>query len=244
MPATTHDVSWEAIALDDISSIVEMIKILPRHFINRILKTHGAHTQPPCSLFNRPTMSDNPEDVLADIVSRLPVKSLLQFTCISKSWRDLIGSKDFIKLHLTRATETNINCSIIIRECCSLYSINFNSFNNAIRLNPPLNLHDQTKMGTRLIGSCNGLLCLTNTEKYIFLWNPSTRTYRRSPVSRILLGVEFVVSGFGYDDVTDDYIVVRIVQFYGRHEDSVRPEVSLYSMKSDSWRRIGDFPYY
>ncbi|KAM7523257.1 hypothetical protein LguiA_013159 [Lonicera macranthoides] len=86
-----------------------------------------------------------------------------------------------------------------------------------VSLNPPLNLHDQSKMGTRIIGSRNGLLCLT-MEKYIFLWNPSTRTYRRSPVSRILLGVEFVVSGFGYDDVTDDYIVVRMVQFYGRYE--------------------------
>ncbi|KAM7523265.1 hypothetical protein LguiA_013167 [Lonicera macranthoides] len=59
-----------------------------------------------------------------------------------------------------------------------------------------------------------------------------------------LWGVQYVVFGFGYDDAKDDYKVVRMVQFYGKGEESFRSEVSVYSLKLDSWRKISDFPYY
>ncbi|KAM7523260.1 hypothetical protein LguiA_013162 [Lonicera macranthoides] len=123
-----------------------------------------------------------------------------------------------------------------------LYSINWDSLNKAVRLNhPPLNLNATQRT---IVGSCNGLLCLIDTENYIFLWNPSTRKYRKSPISRIPLGgVEFVVFGFGYDDVRNDYKVVRMVQFYGKDKNSKNSEVSVYALKSDSLRGIGDFPY-
>ncbi|KAM7523253.1 hypothetical protein LguiA_013155 [Lonicera macranthoides] len=98
--------------------------------------------------------------------------------------------------------------------------------------------------GPTIIGSCNGLLCLTNTDEYIFLLNPTTSKYWKSAVCRIPLGVKYIVFGFGYGDAKDDYKVVRMVQFYGKDKESFRAEVSVYSLKSNSWRRIGDFPYY
>ncbi|KAM7528799.1 hypothetical protein LguiB_032209 [Lonicera macranthoides] len=189
-------------------------------------------------------MSKIPNDILTDILSGLPVKLLRRCSCVSKQWHTLIGSDDFIKLHLTRSIETNINRIIIIKDGDSLYSINLDSLDNAVRLNPPLNLYKQSANGITIIGSCNGLLCLTNTDEYIFLWNPTTSKYWKSALCRIPLGVEYVVFGFGYDDAKDDYKVVRMVQFYGKDKESFRSEVSVYSLKSDSWRRIGDFPYY
>ncbi|KAM7523266.1 hypothetical protein LguiA_013168 [Lonicera macranthoides] len=89
-----------------------------------------------CSLFNWPTMSHIPEDVLADKLSRLPAKSLLRF--ISKPWCALIGSQGFIKLHLTRATKTNTNCSIINGQGGYLYAVKLDSLNNSIRVDPSL----------------------------------------------------------------------------------------------------------
>ncbi|KAM7528794.1 hypothetical protein LguiB_032204 [Lonicera macranthoides] len=99
-------------------------------------------------------------------------------------------------------------------------------------------------MGPTIIGSCNGLLCLTNMDEYIFLWNPTTSKYWKSAVCRIPLGVEYIVFGFGYGVAKADYKVVRMVQFYGKDKESFRAEVSVYSLKSNSWKRIGDFPYY
>ncbi|KAM7523255.1 hypothetical protein LguiA_013157 [Lonicera macranthoides] len=65
-----------------------------------------------------------------------------------------------------------------------------------------------------------------------------------SPLIQDSFGVEYIVFGFGYGDAKDDYKVVRMVQFYVKDKESFRAEVSVYSLKSNSWRRIGDFPYY
>ncbi|KAK2971891.1 hypothetical protein RJ640_013716 [Escallonia rubra] len=42
----------------------------------------------------------------------------------------------------------------------------------------------------------------------------------------------------GYDHVSDDYKVMRVVQF-----DTFDNEVKVYNVKSNSWRRVKDFPF-
>ncbi|XP_071904649.1 F-box protein CPR1-like [Coffea arabica] len=44
-----------------------------------------------------------PEDILMQILVRLPVKCLFQFKCVSKSWCSLIKSPRFTDLHVSRA---------------------------------------------------------------------------------------------------------------------------------------------
>ncbi|XP_019159078.1 PREDICTED: putative F-box protein At3g52320 [Ipomoea nil] len=50
-----------------------------------------------------PTVSDAspsvPEDMVAEILSRLPVESLLRFKCVCKEWYQLIQQDDFIEKH-------------------------------------------------------------------------------------------------------------------------------------------------
>ncbi|XP_076949277.1 F-box/kelch-repeat protein At3g23880-like [Bidens hawaiensis] len=48
-------------------------------------------------------MSDNiPFDIQAEIIKRLPVKSLIKFQSVCKAWNTLITSSDFIKHHHTQ----------------------------------------------------------------------------------------------------------------------------------------------
>ncbi|XP_059631104.1 F-box protein CPR1-like [Cornus florida] len=217
-------------------------------------------------------MSELPAEVTADVLSRLPVKSLLRFRCVSRPWCALIDSKHFIKSHLNRSIEaSSTNLSIILVYGNDIYSMDFDSFDRAIKLNHPL----ESTHNLKVLGSCNGLLCLSETEdEHIVLWNPWTRKHQKIPVSpiefpgklpvgpigfprklpylspfappapRIFGTCEFIVYGFGYDCVSDDYKLVRMVQFFGYSVNSFYSEVKVYSLKANSWRRIQGFPYY
>lgn len=43
------------------------------------------------------------DDIVCDILSRLPVKSLLRFKCVYKRWYSLIRDPYFVDLHLIRS---------------------------------------------------------------------------------------------------------------------------------------------
>ncbi|CDP17261.1 unnamed protein product [Coffea canephora] len=189
-------------------------------------------------------MSDVPQDILEEMLSRLPVKPLLRFRCVSKQWKAIIDSPEFIRLHIAQSLETRSHHSVILRHSY-LHSADFESLNRTNRaifeeLNHPLKTPDYK---TEILGSCNGLLCLMNTEEDIILWNPSTRRYQKLPLTETELPGEGIY-GFGYDCVSDDYQVVKIVQFYGVSSDTFDSEVKIYSLRSNSWKRIQDFPYY
>uniref|UniRef100_A0A2N9F4C0 F-box domain-containing protein n=1 Tax=Fagus sylvatica TaxID=28930 RepID=A0A2N9F4C0_FAGSY len=151
-------------------------------------------------------MSSLPEEVILEILSRLPVKPLLRFRCVSKPWLARIDSQEFIKLHLKQSLKTNTNRSLLLIDCY-LYSSDFDSLDRAIELDHPLKT---PQIGTEILGSCNGLLCLYNSGEDAVLWNPSTRKYKKLPVSMMEVPHDVrvcrsVTYGFGYDEKSDDY---------------------------------------
>lgn len=192
-------------------------------------------------------MSQLPVEVITDILSLLPVKILLKFRCVSASWRDLIDSSDFVDLHLNRSIETKTNRSLILREDNRLSSVEFDSLYDAVQItHHPLWCQDY---GTQVWGSCNGLLCMSNTLDTLVLWNPSTRKSRKLPYASIEFQNlssyhESRIYGFGYDRVSHDYKVVRIVVIKGIDDAFFDFEVKVYSVGSNSWHRAEKFPRY
>ncbi|XP_059460670.1 F-box/kelch-repeat protein At3g23880-like [Corylus avellana] len=190
-----------------------------------------------------------PEEVVVKILSRLPPKSLIRFKCVSKRWHALIGNPDFLSKHL-------LNHSIIAQnpnEDDPLRLILFfahdsdtgnliHSFRYYDSLHcasqTPLNL--PTEATFDIVASCNGLLCLWDYARNdIYLWNPATSSELKAlPASssycrlRVLL---FHV-GFGFDSVSNDYKVIRILLVEG--EDDLWDEVDIYSLRCGSWRQL------
>ena len=94
-------------------------------------------------------------------------------------------------------------------------------------------------------------MAVCNSEEEIALWNPSTRKHQILPVMPVEapkgdLNVKprrFTFYGFGHAPISDDYKVVRMVQFVGDN-GFFSAEVKVYSLKSNSWRGIKDIPNY
>ncbi|PON58767.1 F-box domain containing protein [Trema orientale] len=188
-----------------------------------------------------------PVEVVIDILARLPVKYLLCLRCVCKPWRSLIDSLDFIHFHILKSIETKTHFGLILRKGFQLFSVDLDAPNGAVELPHPLMSYSND---IKILGSCNGLLCICNVAEDIALWNPSTKMHRLLP----FLSSERIrdpgmairgprVYGLGYDAISDDYKLVRVSQFIGLDYQSFESEVKIYSLRTNEWKGIEDLPY-
>ncbi|KAF3629916.1 putative heme-binding-like protein, chloroplastic-like isoform X1 [Capsicum annuum] len=229
-----------------------------------------------------------PLELITEILSRLPIKTLLKFKCVSKSWLALISSPEFVKFHLSLNTNNKeythhkflMNCrpsynfkdssyKVLMNyhptynfKDCSLSSLYNESSTEAKELDYPMksySMHRRVPYGDSIVGSANGLICLVIGKTKFFLWNPSIRKYQQLPdpktsvrcFPRRAYGFGYDEFhdytprgpyGFGYDEFHDDYKVVCFSNDVLHDDGSCELEVKIYSLKSDSWRRVDDCP--
>lgn len=176
-------------------------------------------------------MGNLPLDPISDILSRLPVKHLLRFRCVSKLWRSLIDNPDFIKLHLRHSCSSHSNQTLIFKSS-DLHAADLSCLAAFAKLEHPLMSYNH---GIKIFGSCDGLLCICNIVEDMAIWNPSTRKYQLLPS---LGSCNRYVYGFGHDPIADDYKVVKIIQ----PRKALESEVKVYSLKRNRWRKILDIP--
>ncbi|KAJ9550295.1 hypothetical protein OSB04_014340 [Centaurea solstitialis] len=194
-----------------------------------------------------------PKDVIIDILSRLPVRYLLRFKSLSKSWYALFQNPNFIAkhfLHNQTSNPKNLDPSFLFTPYKSSpdgapsnrsVGLLFVSESNSKSIKVPIRLEIpflSVSKPLRVCGSVNGLICLSilPIASIILIWNPATRVFKDLPVSRIdrpQSGPIKVVLGFGFDEVADDYKVLRIV-YYGYPLN----QVEIYSLNSNSWKEI------
>ncbi|KAL8031850.1 hypothetical protein ABFX02_13G055400 [Erythranthe guttata] len=186
-----------------------------------------------------------PEDIVTEILSRLPVQSLLRFKSVCKPWRFLISSKHFIKTHLQISDKNEtfthhrfILTSLSFSKCpgnlrvCSLRSL----LTEPATRSSPLDFFPASgSTNLRIVGSCNGLTCVLIDSYRFFLLNPTTREYRQLPDFERPNEFGFMTGlGFGFVESSGDYkvnAVFRRVLF-----PSTSDVARVYSLKADSWR--------
>ncbi|XP_052207103.1 F-box/kelch-repeat protein At3g23880-like [Diospyros lotus] len=188
-----------------------------------------------------------PQEIIVEILFRLPVRSLLKFKSVCKSWRSLISDPKFVKTHLTLSSAANdgTHSRLMIRyvgpyfglKSCYLYSLFDKQTPNVVDLNYPL---ENTYRTAWFVGSSNGLVCIATDEFKLCVWNPSTgksKIFSGFNV-RLLLNLR-IKYGFAYDESIDDYKVVSIFDVEGKLSSF---ETEVYTLGTSSWRRIGKFP--
>ncbi|PON56162.1 F-box domain containing protein [Parasponia andersonii] len=193
------------------------------------------------------SFSNLPEDVVVEIMSRLPPESLLRFKCVQKSWhvliKALVRNPIFVKKHLYNSSN-KISC--LFFKC---------SENNITNRQGILTISDDEDSPSRyltyvakefvpslsLFGSkfycprahCDGIICQFS-DRNILLCNPSTMEYKLLPGpcfdDKPLWRIRYV--GFGYDAIDDVYKIVRVYRCFGL----IRADV--FNLGSDCWREF------
>ncbi|KAK8664202.1 hypothetical protein V6N13_084000 [Hibiscus sabdariffa] len=194
-----------------------------------------------------------PTDLIPGILCRLPVKTLLRFRCMSKPWGSLIDGSHFATLHLRQSLKTDTNLKLFLdnraENDVNAYSVDFDSLGNLVEFPRPFTV-EITKYRSRVIGSCHGLLAVYHREAGIAIWNPSIRKCHYLPPMDedittdhdTIPGYDYddgTILGFGHDGIADDYKVVIML----RSKTQILFKVMIYSLKSNTWRRIKDCPY-
>ncbi|CAK7324173.1 unnamed protein product [Dovyalis caffra] len=180
-----------------------------------------------------------PEDIIIEILLRLPVKSLLRFRSVSKQWFSLTTNPKFITTHLHHSTE-NPSLLIARRECVDFIFKTHISLlpNGSTRLH---GVHVPNMFGSpfNFVGSDGGLICIQLTPLIYFnyvLWNPATRQFRHIPKSPTYFTHKTCLAfdAFGYSSETNDYKLLLI--WYYQEEGVYQAEV--FSRRTGSWKVI------
>ncbi|KAL3503499.1 hypothetical protein ACH5RR_037948 [Cinchona calisaya] len=186
-----------------------------------------------------------PEDLIREILVRLPVKSLLKFCCVSKIWYDLINSPYFATMRLSLAKNHRV---FLVKQCLSdekkavlsFHSDYLSSDRGTAGAAPDLKLPSTHRNRIQLYGTCNGIVCLAELVTWshsdsdkdkIYLCNLATRQFLTLPPSPFGCSDKFedvstTSLGLGFDPSTQDDKLVKFID-YNFEESMARPCVEF-----------------
>jgi len=184
------------------------------------------------------------DELKVEILSRLPVKTLVQFKCVCKSWKILIShDPSFAKLHLQRSSR---NTHLLLIPYWGHFDRSVVPIPVSRLLESPSIIRDITipndpyyrlRKGIWIVGSCNGLICLYDASwnaaafyenVWFRLWNPATNALSE----KFGYSTNHFRYTFGYDISNDTYKVVAFSY----------DKVKVFCLTDDVWRNIPTFP--
>ncbi|KEH32240.1 putative F-box domain, galactose oxidase/kelch, beta-propeller, F-box associated interaction [Medicago truncatula] len=174
-------------------------------------------------------------ELIVQILLRLPVNSLIRFKCVCKSWFFLISDPLFANshFHLTAATHTRriLFISPPPRSIDLEASLAYDSISSSVNLDFLL---PESYYDFEIKGSCRGFILL-HCAPTLYLWNPSTGFHKQIPLCPSWLEEDDDderLYGFGYDQLTDDYLVVLSFFPY------ISSHFEFFSLRANTWIQI------
>ncbi|KAK1392884.1 F-box domain-containing protein [Heracleum sosnowskyi] len=184
------------------------------------------------------------QDLVTEILIRLPVKSILCCKSVSKTWLSQISNPNFIKSHLNHTLTTPGSDQTLIlnggRKTMSLLHLDSCAIATSLFDFPfELNIYFKTA------GCCNGIICFWHApdfdrvkNPYTYLWNPATKQAKLIPPHNIHFDkITMVCFGFGFDPIGNDYKVVALLACFGKPWTA-----EVYSANTNVWRRVEPNP--
>ncbi|XP_074286845.1 F-box protein CPR1-like [Silene latifolia] len=197
-------------------------------------------------------MKTIPQEILTNILARLPAKSIGRCRCVSKPWCHLLSEPHFIKAHLdlTKEFMDNERITLISSVSNTLFSTSITHHSSAeiTSLATELSFVVAPDFWTEGMPSCDGLILIGNDANKRLLVNSTTNKTRELTVSPYALDPHgsFTMYGLGYDHVSDDYKVVTLSYYDTDNEyepDCTEMFVNVYSVRNGTWKQAESSPY-
>ncbi|KAJ4840656.1 hypothetical protein Tsubulata_023631 [Turnera subulata] len=199
------------------------------------------------------------QDLIINILSRLPPKSLIKCTSVCKGWRSLIlGDPYFAEKHISRYSSSHSHPMLLGKD---YNKVMFIDIDQGLLASPHRTTQISMKIepterdlsmlkASYLIDSCNGLICFwelgTNTFR---LWNPIIRVWAELPKPEGYESrpqktyTDWLTTkrdcAFGFSPETNDYKIIRLTPRNVEYESAL---CEIYTLGTDSWRTIEDVP--
>jgi molecular chaperone HtpG len=199
-----------------------------------------------------------PEDLTLSILSKLPLKSLKRFGCVNKTYSLLFQNPNFMNVYRNNFisndrchsyyNDTSLFLNMELhsydyetnysKSYCTLHSLSGKRYENIHKINnlPTPFLEGDSYFEIFGCGHFIGILCFLPASCHddVVLWNPTTDQSHVIPPTSMEVserGLDRLV-GFGYDDVRDDYNIIKYIGF-----DPV-PLWKIYSLRCNSWKKL------
>ncbi|CAN0855250.1 F-box protein At5g49610 [Linum grandiflorum] len=186
-----------------------------------------------------------PDEVILQILSRLPVKSLFQARAVSRRWYSLSTDKYFVQLYNKSAVE---NSKVLVDVTDPSESISKSSLICVDNLAGVSELSlDFLPDRVKIRASCNGLLCCSCVpdKGLYYVCNPVTRQFRtlprarERPVTRFYPDSDPTLVGLGCDLSSQKFNVV--LAFFHRtfgHRPDGTFVCFVFDSETNRWRKF------
>lgn len=214
---------------------------------------------PPTTITNLPT------EIILAIIVRLPVEFIVICMSVCKDWYNFIKKPNFINSHLEysyfQKSMSDAYLLYLHERKFSLFSCV--TFDLALEIEFPFQKFAEPygySWFFTFVGSVHGLVCVFDPYgdgQPIYLINPSIRKWRALHSSgiahRTISITSKVVLGFGYHQESDDYKIVRFLEWEKDLEHLldlehlfIESDVEVYSFRTNSWEEIEvpEFPWF
>ncbi|KAM0054622.1 putative F-box domain-containing protein [Helianthus debilis subsp. tardiflorus] len=185
-------------------------------------------------------MSDHlPLEIQSEIMKRLPLKSLIQFRSVCKSWNSLIESPGFIAHY--RSQQQHLLVSYTVNYEAKYVTVDDDDEHIVSVTLPPLSLVNKPRT---TVGSSHGLLCFFGDVQKLteigsaVIWNPCIRKAVHVDVPRVKLDKTYrTFLGFGVCPETIDPKIVKITHRVDMESVTFIPwQVEVFTLNTRAWR--------
>ncbi|KAJ0801406.1 putative F-box domain-containing protein [Helianthus annuus] len=187
-----------------------------------------------------------PDDLMCNVLSRLPVKTIIRYKCVCKKWRDLVSDSYFVNLHLSRSREALMifNYYKPFRPGNLLWvEIGHKALVQVKRLVLTEYCAHVSCYWRSQVGSVNGLICSAyKCGRGFLIYNPVLEECMHVPSPP----KEYETSSYGLGvSRAGEYKLIHIFRrkISLDSDELYAVEIEVYTLGTDKWRILGQTPF-